>query len=229
MKTFPLSQWTNRIRSFTSGHHTNDLCDWRVKSVSHWKTEDSIAAHEYLKVDMERGGSNPADSAVVFVERNRDGDHITTGWKPIQCSDPTPVWALRREQTRPDEIWKAITFSRGNLLCMLIFTHTGISLLDFAQVLDECMQKAPKYSIDNCCYWFASTVYEILKEDWASTEIKTEAHKHKGKLMDLTVPQWLTVDDSLGSLFSEDTVGPSRYVESLTVRLDTYVTSKNYK
>ena len=123
------------------------------------------------------------------------GDTVTVGWKWAQYPKLTGWWIRRllrgyfsgdlRGGISALKIssytsgWQAIGYSGSDFLCHLDF-KSGVPLAEFAKVLVDLNELVYKAAAENC-FWFASTVYETLKDKWPCLEFKGGYYNHRGK------------------------------------------------
>lgn len=213
-----LSEWTKVISDTSHPRHRHDIDTWVVTSIVHQKSFFfSVSVHEYIQVEIKQrmplGKSNrthpPAKSHLLYVERMKAGDYITTEWKSVQpCPvSPSASWIsklqrgnfedvdkLIRSVTDPEGTWEALGFTSAAKLCSLEFKEPRIPLRDFAKVLDGCSRERPAYQLLRAnCYWFSSAVYANLKEKWVCREELFPAYPFKGKIAGLSVMEWRLV------------------------------------
>lgn len=127
-KPLSLSVWTTAVQG------SDFPKDWKITSITHMKYLLSKAHHEYLVVYLEKGSSGTPHA--VRVERNGNGDHITTKWKTVNF-----LW--------PNKCLRSVDCS------------SQIPLCDLAEWLDGCMKEAPHYDLKyRNCYWLAASVWD---------------------------------------------------------------------
>jgi len=192
MITWPLSKWYDAVT------HDDELCnDWVVTKLEHMKNfHFSAVLHEFLRVTVKHRNTLSQEPKCLIVERMDYGDTVTVGWKWAQYPKLTGWWIKRLllgyfsgdlrggisvlKSSSYTSGWQAVGYSGSDFLCHLDF-KSGVPLTEFAKVLVNLSGTSYKAAAEFFFFWFASMVYEILKEEWPCLEFKGDYYNHMGK------------------------------------------------
>ncbi|KAL3473814.1 hypothetical protein BJX99DRAFT_260930 [Aspergillus californicus] len=211
LHTFALPEWYQGLTRADA----KELARWTVTKVEHMKNfHFSAVLHESLCVTVQHhhhtvqqgsDGTASLDAIPIFVERMKEADEVTIGWKWVQpprltgwwfkrlllgyFSDPVRGGVALLNSSSAVSQWRAIGYSGSDRLRDLGFDTPGVPLVEFARILDATSRAGVAYdATDKNCFWFAEEVFRRLREGpWPCVEKPCLYAKHQGKFAGLSI------------------------------------------
>jgi len=178
-----------------------------IKSATQYKSRTK-KEHEKLLVILQtpRVGSTPSVTTYVVTERGPDPDDMDAKKRQNSSMSPSPmdsssnlplsltdvrandlVFVPGTRRYQPLDRYKKQLKEKHDILCTVTLT-TPMSLAQLAVLLKAVNQHSVDYDLWTYqCYWYAYTVWEVLRTQYGGTVTENKLQDKRGKYMGVKI------------------------------------------